>query len=31
MKLLIGSIIIMFFVTPLGCDTERKNELEGTW
>jgi len=31
MKLLVGSIIIMFFVTLLGCDTEKKNPIEGTW
>ena len=31
MKFFVSSIIIMFFVTLLGCDTEKKNPIEGTW
>lgn len=31
MKLIFGSIIVMFFITLLGCDTEKKNPIEGTW
>jgi hypothetical protein len=31
MKLIFGSIIIVFFFTLLSCDTEKKNPIEGTW